>query len=92
MTDATETETEAAGPPAAGSPRYAPLSWDAAVAVRAGLLAGPYPEDFNGVGFTPPTPTPARSTKKAARIPMISPTYDFFGAAGYGGGYAPGGG
>ena len=69
MTDATETETEAAGPPAAGSPRYAPLSWDAAVAVRAGLLAGPYPEDFNGVGFTPPTPTPARpGTEEKIRV------------------------
>ena len=64
-----ETATEAAtdDPPecqttgATGEPhRYAPLSWDAAVAVRNGIIPGPYPEDFNGPGFDPQEPTAHR--------------------------------
>ena len=57
----------AAAPPAAppflgheAGHRYAPLSWDAAQAVRAGFIPGPYPEDFNGPGFPPVEPTAAR--------------------------------
>jgi hypothetical protein len=40
--------------------RYAPLSWDAAVAIRAGIAPGPMPEDFNGPGFPPTNETKAR--------------------------------
>jgi hypothetical protein len=52
-----------------GPQRYAPLSWDAALAVRAGIIKGPFPEDFNGTGFDPTAPTTARpGTEEKIRV------------------------
>lgn len=37
--------------------QYVPLSWDVVLLIKAGKMAGPYPEDFNGPGFMPLRPT-----------------------------------
>ncbi len=61
MPDAAATAADADKAPAREADhRYAPLSWDAARAVRDGLIPGPYPEDFNGKGFEPTAPTAGR--------------------------------